>query len=78
MARSRDRNNPLQFSFELYPEHAAALRSVIEEMSVRLARKLEGASVFATEDAWTKGAVALGILRKTVNEKVPAPAPNFV
>ena len=72
------RNTPLRICFEVYPAHAPALRSLLEDLQNKVGEKLEGAAAFAREQAWTNAAIGMAAVRAAVNAQVPAGDPNYV
>lgn len=54
-----------------------ALRSVVEEMSMRLGERIRTPALYATEQAMTDAAIALGALRASVNMAVSREHPFY-
>lgn len=60
---------PLQIEFSIAPHLAPALKSAIDEISNTVGARLEGPSKFAKEDALTRAAMGLGLLRAAIAAK---------
>lgn len=84
MKSSRPRRSPapihgsVTITFTVPREIAPALKSAIEEKSNLVGEKLEGIALFAVEDARTRAARALGVLRAAITAQVPEGDPDYV
>jgi hypothetical protein len=68
----------VRISFEVPDEHAATLRSVVEEISSQVGKAIEdNIYVFEKEHSLTVAASVLGIVRAAVNKKVGQDDPDF-
>lgn len=74
---SRQGAAPIAISFEVHPDHAPALRSVVEEMSNIIGTRLEAPHAYDKEAALTNAALVMGILRRAVNQAIPAGDPHY-
>lgn len=61
----------MKITFEINPKHGPALRALIEEMSRRVGKALEAPALYATEQALTNAAAAVGALRAAVTKALP-------
>lgn len=67
----------LRIEFDIHRADAPALRSAIDEISNEVGGRLEGPHSFATEQALTNAARALGCFRAAVNALVNAGDPDY-
>lgn len=68
----------LTICFEVPRSCAPALKSALDDVTEKNGTKLEGVNQFAVEDAWTRGAIALGALRAAVTKMVPEGDPDYL
>lgn len=69
---------PIHIEFFVAPHLAPALKSAVDEISNLIGTRLEGPSKFAKEDALTRAAIALGLLRAAITEQVPRGDRDYV
>lgn len=67
---ARPQERTLKIEFEIAERFAPALSSAVEEEKNEIGGRLEGSFSFATEQALTDGAVAVGILYAAVKRAI--------
>lgn len=67
----------IRITFEIPDDTGPALLSAIDEISNRVGGRLEEATRFSKEDAWTRAVRALGPLRAELYRVVKRPDPDY-
>jgi len=67
----------IEITLRMPAEIAPAFRSAVDEFSNELGGRLEGSFSFAREQAITDAVRAFGILRATINARIPKGDPHY-